>query len=141
VIRWGGDEFLIVARDLSPDLLEALAGRIRTAVARHPFQIGDGQVVRLTCSIGIACYPFLRSRMDVVTWEQVLSIADRALYVAKNSGRNAYVGFLSTETTPTEGLIAAIGSNPGPLVERGELQLVSSCNEVHRLDLLLEVKS
>ena len=92
IVRWGGDEFLLVARDLSGDGLLELAERVRTRVAQHVFEIGEGRVVRTTCSIGFACYPFFREQLDALSWEQVISVADRALYVAKASGRNAWVG-------------------------------------------------
>ena len=94
IVRWGGDEFLLVARDLSGDGLVELAERIRVPRRpQHVFEIGEGRVVRTTCSVGFACYPFFREQLDALSWEQVISVADRALYVAKASGRNAWVGF------------------------------------------------
>src|SRR5262249_54235383 len=92
VVRWGGDEFLLVARDPSGSTLNELAERIRTSIAQHVFELGEGRVVRTTCSIGFASYPFFREQLDALSWEQVISVADRALYVAKASGRNAWVG-------------------------------------------------
>src|SRR5207244_11333409 len=42
IVRWGGDEFLLVARDLSGDRLAELAERIRSHVAKHVFEVGEG---------------------------------------------------------------------------------------------------
>src|SRR6266850_2483823 len=72
IVRWGGDEFLLVARDLSGDGLVELAERIRSRVASHVFEIGEGRVVRTTCSVGFACYPFFREQLDALSWEQVV---------------------------------------------------------------------
>ncbi len=125
-IRWGGDEFLIVARESNQDKLQSLAERIRSRIAEHLFEIGSGRVVKTTCSIGYACYPFMRSRMEALSWEQVISVADRALYVAKNSGRNAWVGFHSTETTGPDGLLATLTQDPAVLTENGTIEVRTS---------------
>jgi predicted signal transduction protein with EAL and GGDEF domain len=53
----------------------------------------------MTCSIGYASYPFMNQAPDVVTWEQIINIADNALYAAKKSGRNAWIGITSADTT------------------------------------------
>jgi diguanylate cyclase (GGDEF)-like protein len=132
-IRWGGDEFLLVARDSSPENLEQMAERIRSRIAEHVFEIGNGRVVRTTCSIGYACYPFLRSRLDAFTWEQVINVADRALYVAKNSGRNAWVGFHSNENTGPDGLLATLTRDPAGLVEEGSIEVRTSFASVSDL--------
>lgn len=89
--RWGGEEFLIVARDTpSPHALE-LAERLRQALASHPFEIestgGDGTprriVHRQTVSLGVALLdPQMRDEHDL------LALADRRLYAAKRNGRN-----------------------------------------------------
>jgi diguanylate cyclase (GGDEF)-like protein len=134
IVRWGGDEFVLVARDLSGDGLLELAERVRSRVAQHVFEIGDGRVVRTTCSIGFACYPFFREQLDALSWEQVISVADRALYVAKASGRNAWVGFHPGITAlPIQGLFSSICHGAQQLVREGTLRVTSSLTGVRSL--------
>jgi diguanylate cyclase (GGDEF)-like protein len=134
IVRWGGDEFLLVARDLSGDGLLELAERVRARVAAHVFEIGEGRVVRTTCSIGFACYPFFREQLDALSWEQVISVADRALYVAKASGRNAWVGFHPGITAlPIHGLFSSICHDAHQLVREGTLRVTSSLTGVRSL--------
>jgi diguanylate cyclase (GGDEF)-like protein len=134
IVRWGGDEFLLVARDLSGDGLVELAERIRARVAQHVFEIGEGRVVRTTCSVGFACYPFFREQLDALSWEQVISVADRALYVAKASGRNAWVGFHPGLTAlPIQGLFSAICHGTQLLVREGTLRVTSSLTGLRNL--------
>ncbi len=127
IVRWGGDEFLLVARDLSSEGLADLAERIRARAEQHVFEIGEGRVIRTTCSVGFACYPFFREQLDSLTWEQVVSVADRALYVAKASGRNAWVGFHpGLAALPIHGLFGAICHGIQQLVCEGTLRVESS---------------
>lgn len=93
--RWGGEEFLIVAHETEARELGTLAERIRDAVERQPFAI-PGDALRLTCSIGYACHPLALPESEAVrwTWEDVLNLADQALYLAKGQGRNQHVGVL-----------------------------------------------
>lgn len=95
VIRWGGDEFLVVARDADPTMAEGLAERLRARIEARVLELGGGREARTTCSIGFACFPFLQSQPDVLSWDNVIQLADSALYRAKTH-RNAWVGYLST---------------------------------------------
>ncbi len=91
-VRWGGEEFLLrVAVDDEAQALRC-ASRLREAVAAAEFGIGDGQLLRRTCSIGVACQPFDPADPDQLDWERTLALADAALYIAKRSGRNAAIG-------------------------------------------------
>jgi predicted signal transduction protein with EAL and GGDEF domain len=103
-----------------------LAGRIRRRLSAHVFDIADAQTVHTTCSIGFACYPFNHQCLDALSWEQVISVADRALYAAKASGRNAWVGISANDDTPVGGLFAAISSCAGNLVAEGKLHILTS---------------
>lgn len=95
LVRWGGEEFLIVARFCSRAEAPEMAERIRQAVAHYVFDLGNGQQLQKTCSIGYAVYPFYPQVPNTLTWEQVVDTADRALYAAKNAGRDCWVGITS----------------------------------------------
>ncbi|HEY8876185.1 MAG TPA: two-component regulator propeller domain-containing protein, partial [Roseateles sp.] len=92
LVRWGGEEFLAVARDTDRAQAAEMAERMRTAVADKPFKLDDGGEIAVTCSIGYACVPFEFERPLARSWQQVVNLADLGLYAAKRSGRNAWVG-------------------------------------------------
>jgi diguanylate cyclase (GGDEF)-like protein len=92
LVRWGGEEFLAVARDTDRVQAEELAERMRAVIASAPFQLDDGGEIVVTCSIGFACVPFELERPQARSWQQVVNLADLGLYAAKRSGRNAWVG-------------------------------------------------
>ena len=70
-------------------------------------------------------YPFSLQDPDLVSWEQVATIADRGAYVAKENGRNAWVGLYGTQSTTTQEL-TRIKHELGELVEKDILQLNTS---------------
>lgn len=92
LIRWGGEEFLILARFCNRSEAAEMAERILKAVEANRFDLGAGVFIKKTCSIGYAVYPFYPEVPNAMTWEQVVNTADKALYVAKKSGRNCWVG-------------------------------------------------
>ncbi len=135
ILRWGGDEFLIIGRFAQPSVAETLAERIRSLVAEHSFDLGEGHAVRLSCSIGFAFFPFIPAAPRGVTWEQVVMIADRALYVAKSSGKNAWVGIFSTRKTPPGNIAPLINSRLEVFVLDGSIELHTSLTEPAQLVL------
>lgn len=92
IVRWGGEEFLIIARYVDRASLPMVAEKIRQAVADHEYTLPDGSPLHMTCSIGFAPYPFVRRGDVELGWEKVVNIADEGLYLAKQQGRNAWVG-------------------------------------------------
>lgn len=88
VIRYGGDEYTIILVETTPDMAGIVAERIRSLVAAHPFLAVEGYAIRLTCSIGYSCCPD-----DTVSKQQLLEMADKAMYVGKSSGKNRVVRF------------------------------------------------
>jgi len=98
LVRWGGDEFIVMRPDA--DLAEAglLAESICASVANMVYPIGGGQTARTSCSIGIAQFPFIPSKPRMLDWEETLSIADIALYEAKRE-RNHWLGLAGTDKT------------------------------------------
>ncbi len=129
LIRWGGDEFLVVCRDSDQQMAEGLAERIRASVAEHEFDVGNGRPVRLTCSIGFAHLPFVPARPGLLGWEQVVGIADRALYIAKQNGRDGWVGLASNASIAAiadDDLVQLISDSPEILLADGKLASSSS---------------
>lgn len=85
--RFGGEEFVVVMPDTFAEAAAAVAERLRGMIEARPFQLRSGETpLMLTASMGIAT---LMPGID--TPEQLLKQADRALYEAKNSGRNRVV--------------------------------------------------
>lgn len=126
LVRWGGEEFLIVSRFASREEAPLMADRIREHVAAHEFSLPDGAVLHKTCSIGFACYPFLKNNPLAISWEQVIDIADRALYAAKKSGRNRSVGLLASDALSPENLHDRMSADLQGMITRGELIVWSS---------------
>lgn len=82
--RYGGEEFLIIFPGWDLQVAPARIDDLLNAIRTRNFQVADGQV-HLTCSFGVATF---RPDVDPADMWEVLSRADTALYVAKNSGRN-----------------------------------------------------
>jgi diguanylate cyclase (GGDEF)-like protein len=92
LIRWGGEEFLVVARNAEASLARNLADRIVCAARNHKVNLkGTDAVIVPTCSVGISTYPFFHERPELLDWEQAIQLADIAVYMAKNNGRDGWV--------------------------------------------------
>jgi diguanylate cyclase (GGDEF)-like protein len=129
VIRWGGDEFLIVARDTNRKYAAILAERIRSSLSQRVFPVGNGQVARTTASIGYASFPFIKEQPELLDWEEVLGVADTAMYEAKKK-RNAWLGIEGIDWNGTsEELYSAIKFNPGKLAEEGMIIALESVED------------
>jgi diguanylate cyclase (GGDEF)-like protein len=113
VARWGGEEFLVVARNAARADAITPVERIRKAVADRVFEFGGGQSIRCTCSLGFSVFPLLPGDTTRFGWEQVVAIADTCLYVAKHNGRNAWVGIVPLTVPEDE---AAIPRRPVDVV-------------------------
>ncbi|WP_392710835.1 PleD family two-component system response regulator [Rhizobium ruizarguesonis] len=85
--RYGGEEFVVVMPDTSPEIAATVAERLRAAIESAPFMLKhSGEALNVTASFGIA------SRIaSVLTPDQLMKQADLALYEAKNTGRNRVV--------------------------------------------------
>ena len=92
LIRWGGEEFLVVARHAEIDQCWRIAERIVRAASEQLLQVdGVEEPLRATCSAGLACYPFHHDQPNCLDWEDVVKLADQAVYQAKSRGRNGWV--------------------------------------------------
>ena len=82
VCRYGGEEFVLILTDTSKDLAFTIAERIRKNIAKFKLK-NISSKRKLTVSIGIACFPD-----DATSKSELIAIADKAMYVAKFSGKN-----------------------------------------------------
>lgn len=87
VARLGGEEFVVILPDVSEDMAHFIAERLRRTIGEEPFKVSapDGQVT-VTASIGGTLID-----TDGLRTEEILERADKALYEAKEAGRNRTV--------------------------------------------------
>ncbi len=109
LVRWGGEEFLIVSRYTDRTEAELLAQRVLSTVADTPFSmVGSGETMYRTCSLGWAAFPWFLDNPRAISYEEVLTLADRGLHQAKQAGKNRAVGILPASgklpATTIEGL-------------------------------------
>ncbi|HLD14094.1 MAG TPA: GGDEF domain-containing protein, partial [Burkholderiales bacterium] len=93
--RYGGEEFVVVFPEISGEAAKKVAERARRAIAATPFRLPDGREIGVMVSIGVSSYP-----KDADTPQGVVERADRALYAAKEAGRNRVV--MSVEAQPAK---------------------------------------
>jgi len=97
LVRWGGEEFLVLSRYTDRADAGTLAARVLAAVSDKPYHIGNQEVeLRQTCSIGWAAFPWLPEDLEAKGYEEVLTMADRGLGAAKAAGKNRAIGMLSS---------------------------------------------
>ena|SRR5437016_3744837 len=81
--RFGGDEFVIVLPRTCASDAVVVAERLRQSIGSRAFRTSWGEQIKATVSVGVACSP-----EDGCTADELFREADRALYRAKQSGRN-----------------------------------------------------
>lgn len=98
--RMGGDEFMVVVRDMAPHRMGPLADRLISAISRYAYDLGDGTFARVGASIGFACLP-----EDAATTVELRLKADKALYAAKGAGKGVgrRYGTLAAAAPPIDG--------------------------------------
>jgi diguanylate cyclase (GGDEF)-like protein len=96
LIRWGGEEFLVLSLDCQRGQAPEMASRMLSVISTTPFLVGPPEGIHVTTSIGWAPYPFAKGGVEPHP-EDVVRLADRALYRAKRGGRNCAVGISSAQ--------------------------------------------
>jgi diguanylate cyclase (GGDEF)-like protein len=88
IARYGGEEFVIILINPEKSFARDVAERIRERVENHSFKI-NSKSVRMTISIGISFYP--AEKKPDVDYNELIKLADHALYEAKRRGRNKVI--------------------------------------------------
>jgi diguanylate cyclase (GGDEF)-like protein len=118
LVRWGGEEFLIMSRSTDPAGTPAFCTRVLEVMSSEPFDLGHGISLRKTCSVGWAAYPWCRSAYEAICAEESIALADAALYLAKGMGRNQAAGIVPTDAAshmPEAITLIAAREGKGPL--------------------------
>ena len=110
IVRWGGEEFLVLVRPLPQPEAEALAQRLLCALADAPV-MHEGRPVPVSASIGFGLFPLRTStaQADVeLNWERAISLVDAAMYLAKAHGRNGACSVRRVDATSPAGIAEVI---------------------------------
>jgi len=83
LVRYGGDEFIVILAETDRQGAAVVGERIRKALERHVFRPKDKLEIKLTCCVGIATYP-----EDATAKEELIQLADKAMYRGKETTRN-----------------------------------------------------
>ena len=117
LVRWGGEEFLVFSPNAHPNQMRIMLERVMGAVGSTPVQVDD-HTIPVTVSAGLAYMPFAGIPEAEFDWQKVVSLAGKALHLAKQKGRNRAVavsGLLGDEAEA----MAAIEADFSLAVERG----------------------
>lgn len=107
LVRWGGDEFMIVGsvsdRQQSIDFADAIVQKVQ----RSQFLWLD-KTITCQCSIGFAHYPLDESAPQALSWDQVSMLADKALYSAKQQEGVTWTGVMNAKREINELMLSEL---------------------------------
>jgi diguanylate cyclase (GGDEF)-like protein len=114
VVRYGGDEFVVILPETSVHEAVRVADRIRAKIERHRFTGGRRLQIHLTSSIGLAVFPD-----DALSPHQLIACADRAMYAAKAANKNCVRVMTSTSLNlPAGETPLSVDAVDGPQFQR-----------------------
>jgi diguanylate cyclase (GGDEF)-like protein len=115
-LRWGGEEFLVIGRDHTPQSARGLARRLLQVVGGTPHLLPSGHAIQVTCSLGYAPLHWQTGEGDaLLSREQVINLADHALYLSKVEGRNRGIGVYPGEDAAFTRRMTQLANQPGGL--------------------------
>ncbi len=125
-VRWGGEEFLLVARLENTGGQHVLAQRLRHAISNAPYKIGSDQSIELTATIGSVVYPCLENTEQDISWNKLVLLADQALYYGKHQQRDCWV---CIQSIPNRKCLKNILTHPfAESIEDKSIKVISSIN-------------
>ena len=96
VARYGGEEFVILMPGTSPEAALVRVEALRREIAGTPIDLGDGQVLRVDFSAGIAGTP---ADAEATTPKALVTCADARLLAAKRAGRARCIGWSESSSS------------------------------------------
>lgn len=121
IVRWGGEEFLVILNNTRADFLETFARKALASLSSLSIPICDGVAITKTCSIGYARLPFVDTAPDALSLEQTIMLSDRAMYAAKLNGRNCAFFVSWNDDDPDTGrptkFLATLSESPDSIGE------------------------
>lgn len=100
LIRWGGEEFLIVLKNIPLNKMIEVVKKVRKAIEKHTFTTQGGTTLWVTVSMGVVFLPFFSSDPKLIAFENIITLADMALYHSKDNGRDMATFVVPGEKVP-----------------------------------------
>lgn len=126
-VRWGGEEFLLVARQTEAAQCGVLAERLLESVRSNAFVIDDaGTTIRSTCSVGVSHFPFVEGEPSALDWAHVIEVSDAAVYLAKAGGRDGWVAIhgITGQSIPDQSeFVRRLKAGPDAMASAGWIKL------------------
>jgi len=122
VVRWGGEEFLIVVKAREPAYAQSLAQRLLDLIAQPGIQHG-AQTITVTASIGFASFP-VEPHGLTLNWERAIDLVDTVMYMAKAHGRNKAYG-IEWIAAADETQLAALSTRMEAAWHEGQVKLLA----------------
>jgi diguanylate cyclase (GGDEF)-like protein len=88
IIRWGGEEFLLVCNLAKKEYLEHIVSKILYHIRNGTFHINERESIKVTISLGATYFPHVDNAPALFSFDQTIVLCDRALYASKQNGRN-----------------------------------------------------
>ncbi len=122
VLRWGGEEFLIMLRRVDITATTLFTQRVLDDIAIRPVIFADQQI-HVTISAGFLTYPFAGLDEATLGWSKTLQLADMALYLSKVHGRNRGYGLVQLNQ-PYAVLARQLETDLSQAIEQGQVGVV-----------------
>lgn len=129
VARWGGEEFMVVFRPTPSEYVPLLGERLCRACEDRVFDLGNGRSGKVTCSLGLVEYPLFSDAKTSLDWEQLVELADRALYRVKRAGRNGWGAYRPRPGVSMAGIIEGLGLDDEGFAQLSALRFVGTYGE------------
>ena len=122
VVRWGGEEFLILVKSESTEDARQLGQRLLDQMSAQPVDHGPLRIP-ISASIGFASFPMAPHDLTL-EWERAIDLVDTVMYMAKAHGRNKAYGVAAMQARDRDQLLALAGRVESAW-HQGQVQLVS----------------